>query len=202
MVRIGISVEGLTEERFVKQLLYPHFIMRNIWVTPIQVGGNVSVDRVGRELVRLARSYDYVTTLYDFYGFKRKAGSETKSSLEGKIAQSIKAGYRDKLIPYVQMHEFEGLLFSSPQTIASVLQDEQLESWAAGVLGEFGGNPEMINNSEETAPSRRLIQQSRYRKTTHGPAIAARIGLAGLRERCAGFDGWIASLEALGSMPD
>ena len=202
MVRIGISVEGLTEEQFVKQVLYPHFIMQNIWVTPIQVGGNVSVDRVGRELMRLARSYDYVTTLYDFYGFKGIASTETKPSLEGRIAQSVKADYRDKLIPYVQMHEFEGLLFSSPHTIATVLQDTTLEPWAEGVFGEFDNNPEKINKSQETAPSKRLIKQSRYRKTTHGPAIAARIGLEGLRERCAGFDGWIASLEALGQMSD
>jgi hypothetical protein len=83
---------------------------------------------------------------------------ERKPSLEGRIAQSIKADDRDKLIPYVQMHEFEGLMFSSPHTIATVLQDEQLEPWAEGVLGEFDNNPEKINKSPETAPSKRPIR--------------------------------------------
>jgi hypothetical protein len=190
-------VEGLTEERFVKQLLYPHFISKEIYVTPIQVGGNISVDRVGKELTHLANSFDFVTTLYDFYGFKGKTDSESKVSLEERIAKSIKADYKGKLIPYVQMYEFEGLLFSSPGAIACILQDEELEHWANGVLSEFCNNPEEINNSPETAPSKRLIRRSSYRKKTHGPAIAVQIGLNGLREKCAGFDGWLSQLEGL-----
>ncbi|MCU7814817.1 MAG: DUF4276 family protein [Candidatus Thiodiazotropha sp. (ex Rostrolucina anterorostrata)] len=197
MVRIGISVEGLTEELFVKQVLFPHFFERGISVTPIQVGGNVSVDRIGKELTRLTRSFNYVTTLYDFYGFKRKTDSETKGSLEERIAKSIKTDYQDVLIPYVQMYEFEGLLFSSPSAIASVLQDEGLESWAGSVLAQFDNDPEMINDSRETVPSKRLIDQSSYRKKTHGPAIAAHIGLESLREKCAGFGDWITRLEGL-----
>jgi hypothetical protein len=197
-----MSVEGLTEELFVKQVLFPHFIERGISVTPIQVGGNVSVDRIGNELTRLARSFNYVTTFYDFYGFKRKVVNETKMSLEERIAQSIKADYQSMLIPYVQMHEFEGLLFSSPSAIARVLQDDGLEGWAVGVLAQFDNDPEMINDSRETAPSKRLIDQSSYRKKTHGPAIAAHIGLENLRERCAGFGDWITRLEDLGQEQD
>jgi hypothetical protein len=41
------------------------------------------------------------------------------------------------LIPYVQMYEFEGLLFSSPSAIASVLQNDGLESWACGAAESY-----------------------------------------------------------------
>ncbi|MCU7935630.1 MAG: DUF4276 family protein [Candidatus Thiodiazotropha sp. (ex Dulcina madagascariensis)] len=202
MVRIGISVEGLTEERFVKGVLAPHFSSQEIYVTPVQIQGNVSVDRIKGELERLAYSFDFVTTFYDFYGFKRKEAHETKVSLEVRIESSIKEGLREKLIPYIQMHEFEGLLFSAPGVIASVLQDENLEGWAGAILVDFDNNPEMINNLPETAPSKRLIKQTSYRKTTHGPAIAEQIGLAKLREMCEGFHAWLARLEELGHSID
>jgi len=197
MVRIGISVEGTTEERFIKTLLAPHLSKKGIYVTPVSINGNVSVDRVKHELQNLAYSFDYVTTFYDFYGFKRKAEGETKTTLEAKIKESAKEGFREKLIPYIQMYEFEGLLFSSPDTIAEVLQDESLSEWAAKILIEFNNNPEKVNDSPETAPSKRLEKSTNYRKTTHGPNIAAQIGLVKMRDMCSGFHEWLTKLERL-----
>ncbi len=69
MVRVCISVEGLTEERFVTQLLVPHYAEKGIFVYPTSIGGKVSIPRIKGELERLAHNHDYVTTLYDFYGF-------------------------------------------------------------------------------------------------------------------------------------
>jgi len=197
MVRIGISVEGTTEERFVKTLLVPYFSQKGIYVTPVPINGNVSVDRIKHELENLAHSFDYVSTFYDFYGFKRKVEGETKTTLESKIKESIKEGLRGKLIPYIQMYEFEGLLFSSPEAIAVVLQDESLSAWATDILAAFNHNPEKVNDSTETAPSKRFEKFTSYRKTTHGPNIAEQIGLAKMREMCLGFDDWLTKLESL-----
>lgn len=197
MVRIGISVEGTTEERFIKILLEPYLSQKGIYVTPVCINGNVSVDRVKHEIEKLAYSFDYVTTFYDFYGFKHKNLDETKVTLESKIRESVKEGLREKLIPYIQMYEFEGLLFSCPESIATVLQDEALYSWANKVLIEFENNPEKINNSRETAPSKRFELAAKYRKTTHGPNISKQIGLAKMRKMCTGFDDWLTNLEAL-----
>lgn len=197
MVRIGISVEGPTEERFVKILLAPYFSQKGIYVTPISINGNVSVDRVRHELENLAYSFDYVSTFYDFYGFKRKVEGETKETLEARIMESTKEGLRGKLIPYIQMYEFEGLLFSSPEAIAVELQDESLGAWANDILAAFSNNPEKVNDSTETSPSKRLEKAANYRKTTHGPNIAALIGLAKMRAMCSGFDGWLTQLERL-----
>jgi hypothetical protein len=73
------------------------------------------------------------------------------------------------LIPYLQMYEFEGLLFSSPADMAYILQNENIKNWAENILKKFNGNPELINNSSQTAPSKRLIVTP-YRKVTHGPS--------------------------------
>ncbi|MEQ1739730.1 MAG: DUF4276 family protein [Methyloglobulus sp.] len=197
MVRVGISVEGLTEERFIKILIDPHLSPKGIYVTPVSMDGNVSIDRVRHELKNLIYSFDYVSTFYDFYGFKHKDDGETKLTLEAKINESVKVELREKVIPYVQMYEFEGLLFSSPGAIASVLQDESLINWANRILEEHNDNPEKVNDSRETAPSKRLEKATNYRKTTHGPNIAKEIGLLKIREMCSGFDLWLKKLEEL-----
>ena len=82
MVRIGISVEGATEERFIKGLLAPYLSTKEIYATPISLNGNVSVDRVKHELKHLVHSFDYTSTFYDFYGFKHKDPLDTKETLE------------------------------------------------------------------------------------------------------------------------
>jgi len=197
MVRVAISVEGTTEERFVELVLAPFFETKNIYLQPISMHGNMSVDRVKSEVEKLIYNFDYVTTLYDFYGFKKLNESETKLSLEQRICNAVKEEVRDKLIPYIQMYEYEGLLFSSPEIIASVLQDPALLVWANNILNEFNNDPEQINNSKETAPSKRLEGSTEYRKTTHGPNIAKQIGLDKLREMCAGFNEWLLKLEGL-----
>ncbi|WP_347988164.1 DUF4276 family protein [Methylomonas sp. AM2-LC] len=197
MVRVGISVEGITEERFIKTLLVPYLQSKGIFVTPVPMNGNISVDRVSYELEKLAYSFDYVTTFYDFYGFKHKHASETKETLQSKIKESIKDHLQRKLLPYIQMYEFEGLLFSSPEAIAAVLQNESHLTWANSILAEFDYNPEKVNDSRETAPSKRFENNTHYRKTTHGPDIAERIGLVKLREMCLGFDQWLTALERL-----
>ncbi len=200
MVRLAISVEGPTEERFVKMVLEPHLQAREIYATPIPLGsngGDVSLSRIRRDLNELSRNFDKVTTLYDFYGFRGKAENENKASLEQKIVGCVAERLRRRVIPYVQMYEFEGLLFSSPEAIENNIRQDGLAEWANNVLRQFGNNPEMINDSEQTAPSKRLINRANYIKTTHGPDIAKEIGLVVLRERCAGFGNWLAALEAL-----
>lgn len=88
------------------------------------------------------------------------------------MQENVHESIRAKLIPYVQMYEFEGLLFSSPEYIASNLHDEKLVAWARSILAEFSNNPEKINNSPKTAPSKRFERDTIYRKTTHGPNIS------------------------------
>lgn len=201
MVRLAVSVEGQTEERFIKEVVAPHLQDREIYTAPVLLGrsgGSVSIPRVRKDLTKLLRSFDRVTTLYDFYGFKGKDKAESKESLERKILDCVKSYSRSRLIPYVQMYEFEGLLFSSPEAIENNIPPHRgLSDWARRVVEEFGGNPETINDSEHSAPSKRLSSKARYIKTVHGPDIAGEIGLEVLREKSRGFRKWLSELEGL-----
>jgi hypothetical protein len=198
---LAISVEGETEEAFVKQVLAPHLSRFRKDVFTVLLRGNVSIERASAEIQRLTRSNDYVATFYDLYGFKGAPSS--KRVLEQAITDAIPIRLRAKVIPHVQQYEFESLLFSSPDILGNVLKlrtDENYESavaWATSVLSTFSGNAENINNSRLTAPSKRLETHTNYRKTTHGPRIAREIGLAAIRAKCAGFDSWLTRLEGL-----
>jgi hypothetical protein len=160
-------------------------------------GGDVSLPRIKKDLNNLARSFDKVTTFYDFYGFKGKDKVESKETLEQKIMGCVAAPLRERIIPYVQMYEFEGLLFSSPEAIENNINQSGLDDWANEILKQFKGDPEKINDSPQTAPSKRLLNKTNYRKTVHGPNIANEIGMDVLREKCAGFGDWLSRLEAL-----
>ncbi|MBC8551155.1 MAG: DUF4276 family protein [Candidatus Brocadiales bacterium] len=202
MVRLAISVEGQTEERFIQMVIVPYLQSRSIYAVPLQLGsggGDVYLPRIKKELTHLVKSFDKVTTLYDFYGFRGKVGGENKASLEDKIMDCIAVPLREKIIPYVQMYEFEGILFSSPEAIENNIQQTGLADWANKVLQRFSSDPEKINDSPETAPSKRLLNETNYIKTVHGPDIAKEIGLKVLREKCTGFSEWLNKLEAMGT---
>ena len=201
MVRLAVSVEGQTEERFIKEVIAPHLEGWEIYAQPITLGsggGDVSMPRVRKDLINLLGSFDKVTTFYDFYGFRGKDEAESKESLEAKILDCVKPQSRDRLIPYIQMYEFEGLLFSSPEAIESnIPPHKSLSGWAREVVNSFGGSPELINDSEHSAPSKRLERKTKYRKTIHGPLVEKEIGLNALREKCPNFGEWLSKLEDL-----
>ncbi|RVU45924.1 DUF4276 family protein [Lujinxingia sediminis] len=59
--------------------------------------------------------------------------------------------------------------------------------------------PEDINDSPQTAPSKRLaVHYPPYDKVLHGSIAALDIGLPVIRDACPLFDGWLSTLEALG----
>ena len=67
------------------------------------------------------------------------------------------------------------------------------------MTSEFG-SPELINDREDTAPSRRIIgaiPEYGGMKASAGPIVAERIGLPTLRLRCEHFGQWLGRLEGL-----
>ena len=167
-------------------------------VVGVDLGGNVSLDKIEAELPRLLGSFDHVSTLYDFYGFKNRDG-RTVQALEAAVAQRFNAARQVRLTPYVQMYEFEALLFAAPEQThatlggpATQLQDLQLAVAEAG-------SAEAVNDSPQTSPSHRLKALfPKFDKKLHGPEIIARAGLAGIRAQCARFDAWVSRLESIG----
>lgn len=107
------------------------------------------------------------------------------------------------VLPYVQMHEFEGLLFSDVEQFQFVLDGWDARSRAALLqVRQAFASPEDINDSPATAPSKRILSifaNGSYAKTEHGPLIAEAIGVDTIREQCRQFDGWIRHLQAWGT---
>ena len=62
-------------------------------------------------------------------------------------------------------------------------------------------SPELINDGEQTAPSKRIIDalpDYEYAKAIVGPQVAELIGLDVIRGKCAHFSAWLSRLEQLG----
>ena len=215
MTRLAITVEGQTERAFVRLLLAEHLRDYGVESFPIllgggqgkgAVGGDVSVKRLVREMIHLLRSFDAVTSLVDFYGFRKK-GKATVGELEAEIRKSIGQRVRmperaRKLIPYIQLHEFEALLFSDVSCFGDL---EDAPDGVVEVLSkvrERFETPEDIDDGRATAPSKRILAAiPDYDKVDHGSEVAQRIGLPGIRVKCLRFDRWVRRLEALGREP-
>ncbi len=88
------------------------------------------------------------------------------------------------------------------QIIRSQLGGNKVDTWAAEILRQKGANPELINDSVHTAPSKRLEKHTNYKKTINGHQIALSIGLNKLRESCKGFDAWLNQIENLPTSND
>jgi uncharacterized membrane protein YheB (UPF0754 family) len=194
MLRFCISVEGATEREFVNQLIMPYFSERDILITPVSMNGNISLDRIRHELPPLLGSFDYVTTFYDLYGFKRRQGKSAEQ-LEQNLLELVNPERQRRLIPYIQQYEFETLVFSEPEVIADELQEADKQEQLKAILQE-AGEPEQINDGMDTCPSRRLKTLfPHYDKKFHGPNICKRIGLNKIRKACPRFNSWLIKLE-------
>ena len=223
MIRLNVVVEGQTEEGFVAGLLAPHLASRGIVTAARCVtcgrkhgvvfkGGLPSYAVARRDLwqwLREDRGPDArFTTMFDLYalphgfpGFKETQETSDCQKRIFAIEESLSADLADRrFIPYLQLHEFEALLFSDPGKFAVFFPHHEAEIIAlSAVAAQFAG-PEDIDDGPETAPSKRIGQQlPAYlkMKAAAGPQIAAAIGLPAIRAKCPHFNQWLTTLENL-----
>ncbi len=213
MTRLCIICEGETERDFVKKLLVPHLQEFCIAAYPSllktrsgkQGGGNVSITRLGIHIRNEYPNVDFLTTLVDYYGFKN-ANNRTKTELEQAILAEAQTRIRQRfdahyVRPYVQMYEFEGLLFSDISKFALLHEawNKQSKRKLQRIYDAFE-TPEDINDGVQTAPSKRLddiFPGYDNSKILYGPLIAEDIGLDKIRAECPLFNQWIGDLEKL-----
>ena len=212
MIELAVLCEGPTEVEFVRLVLAPHLREFNIYAKAYPLNnanfGAVSLEklkRAHRAAIGKARSHQYVTTMIDLYGIpkdflppdSRSVASEKAKLVEARMREAF--GESDRWIPYVQLHEFEALLFVDLQELVATFPDEVMSVAVEKLRADTSGiEPEDINDGRETAPSKRILSYiPRYAKAQVGPSVAARVGLERLRARCPHFSTWIASLEML-----
>ena len=212
MIRVCIICEGLTEVEFVNRCLEPYLRPSGVsaYGTVLSAksgrhrGGNVTVGRLAKKISLHYSEADRVTTLVDFYGFKDRA-ARSRVELEADILAGVASstrGYDPRFVlAYVQMYEFEGLLFTEPQAFEEVLDgwNDYTKRALEAVAQDFT-SPEEINDSPETAPSKRILRifEGAYSKTEHGPDIAESIGMDAIRAKCPAFNEWVGKLQAWG----
>lgn len=213
MIRVCIVCEGQTEVEFVKSCLAPYLLHSQVLAFPSLLqapsgnhrGGRVTVERLVKFMSHQYRQSDRITTLVDFYGFQDRDG-RSRTQLEADIRRGVAGsttGYDPRFVlPYVQMYEFEGLLFTDPAAFewAEDGWSDEVNQALTAVAQAFA-TPEDINDSPETAPSRRILHifpDGTYSKTEHGPLIAESIGVDAIRARCPAFSEWVGKLQAWG----
>lgn len=146
------------------------------------------------------------TTLFDLYGLPddfpgvspRRPGEKSEDRaqrLEGEMSNAL--GDR-RLIPYLQLHEFEAYVFVDLAELALLLDPQDRPQLQALQKSVSGLAPEEINEGVITAPSKRLRGYLPvYEKTVHGPLATEAIGLARIRASCPRFNQWLGILESL-----
>lgn len=212
---LNILVEGATEKEFVTNLIYPYFLNRgisNIRTITIETspgfkGGDVRYQaRYKPNIQRLLRGQEdlLVTSLIDFYklrnDFPNYVESRTLTTAEQKVTLIEQGCYQDindeRFVPYIQLHEFEGLLFSATNGFEELFPDlsrankrELFET-----VDQFP-NPELINDRPELAPSARLGRLiPGYEKPLYGNMIALENGFDTILQKCPRFNTWIETL--------
>lgn len=212
MKRLIIICEGPTEEEFCMKILYPYFQTHNIYIQSPLIkrsnGGIVRWELLKKQIENHLRQDPtaYVSLLIDYYGIHQKfefPGWEEALSIVDKkerldfLEQTMSEAIDEKLsfrfIPYMQLHEFEGLLFNNIEIFNQLFTEDEIQDRKElqDIFKVFD-NPEMINNGPETAPSKRLIRIIKgYNKIVFGNIIAETIGLNNIRTKCPRFDNWI-----------
>lgn len=223
MIRLNILVEGRTEETFVRDVLSPTLFSAGIVVTPrmpptskTERGGGSSFLPWRRTALHwlLQDKTAYLTTMFDVYGlpsdFPQLQDSRTINDIYQR-AGFLETCFRDaiaadapnaqrRFVPYLQMHEFEGLLFTDLMELESLEPDWSGCAPRCAADAAHFATPEHVNDSVHTSPSKRLAKyfaRPQYRKSLHGVLAAQAIGLSRIRAQCKRFDAWLQCLVEL-----
>lgn len=219
---LNILCEGQTEEKFVKEVLKPYLkghgivAKSRLLVTSRKkgaAGGLFSYQQAKRDLELWMQEVShrnsethYFTTMFDLYALPEDfpGAIQSKRIVDAYIrVENIENAFGDdinnpKFIPYIQLHEFEALLFCDIEKLAIEYPRCQKEiAKLKETLHSYNDNPELIDNSPETAPSKRIIkaiegkQLYGYNKPRSGAIIAAAIGMPELMSQCSHFRNWI-----------
>ncbi len=225
MIQIYVIVEGKSEERFVKEILTDYLVNKNIGIVAEKVitgknsngkackGGGNSYRIYKNYIIERIKQYSnqnnfYFSTMIDYYAIpgdfpKLKEAAKIKNIydkinfLEERFEEDI--GFKN-FIPYLQLHEFETLCFSDINAIQETFFDmDMLENIRKDIKNYE--NIELINDSKETAPSKRLDRYTNglycQAKVSTGLNILKQIDIEVLRQKCQHFDDWLKKMEGL-----
>ncbi|HET6842720.1 MAG TPA: DUF4276 family protein [Candidatus Angelobacter sp.] len=212
--------EGQAEESFLDKVLAPVLWSSGVYLRPVVLGtpghkgGKVNYARVKKDVLALLKQDRtiYCSTMLDFYGLGAGfPGTPLQQNLRNiekviRIEQAIKTDITAQIsdlrpdvrfLPYLQLHEYEGLLFSDPAAFADGIRQPHLRQSFEEIRQSFV-SPEDINDHPDTAPSKRVLGiYPGYNKVLEGTLAAQSVGIARMLQECAHFRQWVERLQAL-----
>lgn len=221
MARLLVHVEGETEESVVNEVLADYLCACGYESVSARLVGNARLrerrggirawSTVKRDIVNHLNQDTgcIATTMVDYYGLpqvgdkawpgRAAAGALPFAQRASRIEQDLLADIANEIgnfaaarfVPFVVMHEFEGLLFSDCGAFGRGIGREDLVGAFQQIRNDFSC-PEEINDSPIMAPSKRVeALVSGYEKPLHGTLAILEIGLETVQGACPHFRDWL-----------
>jgi len=227
-MRLIFFVEGQTEQEYVSRVLAPHLATFGVFADrptlPItgrkrgkvyKGGGDRFMGRPRLHLENLLKQHRgndvRFTTMFDLYGlyedFPQYADTANLRyrpyDRVERLEAALLAEYGDpRLIPYIQVHEFEALLLCDSGLMGLFLDSAEPAIATLQRATQGCDSPELVNDGEATSPSYRIkavFPDFDRLKTTVGVDWAACLPLSQIRSLCPHFNQWLTRLESLGA---
>lgn len=222
---LHILCEGQTEERFVKCVLKDYLSQYNI-VCRAQLlftnkqkncrGGMLSYTQAKNDLTIMFKQFrdnenemHWFTTMFDLYrlpdnfpGQDKEFGNiyDRVNHIQQEFSKDIANTH---FIPYIQLHEFEALVFANLDYLEAEYPAATSLHKKINILRKElelkNDNPELVNTIK--APSKHIISAleglHNYNKPKIGSSVVAKIGIPQLKEKCKHFSMWLNALEQI-----
>lgn len=227
MARLYLFAEGQTEQTFANNVLKLHlaqhgvFMQNSMLIAHARDRGRVHrgggrrylpmKNDILRKLAQEKGSDVFFTTMIDLYAIHtqfpgldeaeklRHLPYKRVELLEQRFAQDIGD---PRFIPYIQLHEYEAYLFADPTCFGYFYDHHADEIAALQAIADSTDTPELINDGQHSAPSKRIIAHLpdyKGAKPIVGSQVAELISLAVIRSKCPHFSAWLSRLEQLGA---
>jgi hypothetical protein len=182
MARLYLFAEGQTEQTFADNVLKLHLAQHGVFMQnsmliahsrdrgKVRRGGGRRYLPMKNDILRkLAQEKDsdvFFTTMIDLYAihaqFPGLDEAEKLRHLPYKRVELLEQHFAKdigdpRFIPYIQLHEYEAYLFADPTWFEYFYNHHTNEIAALQAIADSKDSPELINDGQQSAPSKRII---------------------------------------------
>ena len=225
MIRLFFYVEGHTEQGYVDRVLKDHLALFEVMVEGailvstgkkhgvVYRGGGRHYAPMKKDLHNLLSQHKgsdvRFTTMLDLYKLYRDFPGTVEADkllhspynrverLESAFAVDVND---TRLIPHIQLFEFETILFCEPDAFSFYYENQAKDIRELKKIAESVNTPELINDGEQSAPSKRIARffpDYPDAKPDAPAVISEGISLEVVRRKCPHFNQWLSTLESL-----
>ncbi|WBU87958.1 DUF4276 family protein [Cellulophaga omnivescoria] len=208
MKRLVFIVEGDTEVIFINDVVIPYLYNLD-FKNPMNAqtiitnrkqhkkGGVVNYEYLKNDINRvLAQGNVIITTFIDFF---RLPTNFPNFTIDSKLINTIEEGIsidfdnNENIIPYIQRHELEALMFAKKDGFELVIDEDDKLLLIENIIEEYP-NPEDINSNPENAPSKRLERIFKYDKVADSELIFGMLDIQSIIDKCPRFNNWMQNI--------